>query len=858
MASFLHRLGRWCAQHAWATVGAWLAILLVVGGAAATFSKPLTNEFSIPGSRFEAVLEQLKEELPAAAGGTGTVVFSSDDPFTDAQRSAIDDIIVEWRDLEGINDVTNPFETQQQLDSTTDQLDASQEELVAGQAQLEEGQTELDAGQAEIDAGREQIAEQQAQLDASGDALGEQALAAAQGELDAASEELDQAQAELDEGQAQADAGAEQIDAGLAQIDAGRRLATLTDGLRFVSEDGDTAVAQVTFSSEAGSIDPDISAQLPDTGTVLADDDVEVTYSAEIVQDFSSIAGPGEAIGVAIAAIVLLVMLGSLVAAGLPLIMALVGVGAGIGTALAFTTFVEMNSTAPVLALMLGLAVGIDYSLFLLNRHRNQLKDGMPLRASIALATGTSGNAVAFAGLTVIIALAALFVTGIPFLTVMGFAAAGTVAVAVLVALTLTPAALSLVGARVLPKKQRGLVQHDGAHAEADVELDEDVDHQPKHHDEANTGWAAGVVKRPILTIVGVLAIVAGLAFPTLDLRLGLPDGSAEPAESTAYQTYDSIRDNFGAGVNGPLLGVAELDEPLAEGDLPVQVAQADLGEALVAIDNVEYVAPIGVSDDRQTLAFQIVPSGGPSEESTVQLVSDLDAAGDEIGAANDATIGFTGQTVANIDISNQLGDALPIYLLVVLGLSLILLLLVFRSIVIPLLATAGFLLSLAAAFGVVVAVYQWGFLSSIFGVTEPGPILSFLPILLIGVLFGLAMDYQVFLVSAMREMKVHGASAHDAIVKGFNHSARVVVAAAIIMISVFSGFIFAELAMIRPVGLGMAVGVLIDAFLIRMTLTPAVMALLGEKAWFIPKWLDKALPDVDVEGSSLEREYTK
>jgi putative drug exporter of the RND superfamily len=443
--------------------------------------------------------------------------------------------------------------------------------------------------------------------------------------------------------------------------------------------------------------------------------------------------------------------------------------------------------------------------------------------------------------MTVIIALAALTVTGIPFLAVMGLVAAATVLVAVLVALTLTPALLSLVGERVLPKRQRAGA--DGARPGG-----------PRHYDDTERGWAAAVIRRPVLTILGVLALVGVMSFPVADLRLGLPDGSAESADSTAYQTYDAVRSNFGAGVNGPVIAVAELDEPLAEGESALASAQADLGEDLAAIEGVVYVVPFGVSEDRQTLAFQMVPQDGPSEESTVALVGTLEAEGEQIGADNGATLGFTGQTVANIDISNQLSDALPVYLAVVVGLSLLLLLLVFRSVVIPLLATLGFLLSLGAAFGAVVATYQWGVLDVVFGVNEPGPILSFLPILLIGVLFGLAMDYQVFLVSAMRESHVHGEPARQAIVTGFNHSSRVVVAAAVIMVSVFGGFVFAELAMIRPVGLGLAVGVLIDAFVVRMTLTPAVMALLGEKAWYLPGWLDRVLPDVDVEGTALER----
>lgn len=839
MASLLYRLGRWCASHHWLTIGAWIAVVAVVAGSAATFSKPLTSEFSIPGSRFETVLEQLKTEIPDAAGASGTVVFSSEEGFDDAERTAVEDTLSDWRALDGVAGVSGPFETQEQLDSSAEDLRSAQQEIESGQEESDAAREELEQGQAELDAQQQELDAGQAQLDAARGVLSPEQIASAE-------QQIEQGQAQLDAGQAELDAGFEQLASGeqelvqaQQQLAVGKRVAALSDGLRFVSADGTVGLAQVQFETDSNSLDPELTAQLPEIGEQLEGTGVQVDYSAEIVQDLSSILGPGEIIGLVVAAVVLLLMFGSLIAAGLPLLMALVGVGAGIAGALIFTTVVQMNNTAPTLALMLGLAVGIDYSLFLINRHRTQLRAGMPIRESIALATGTSGNAVTFAGLTVIIALTALLVTDIPFLTIMGLVAAGTVAVAVLVALTLTPAVLSLVGRRVLPRTQR---DHAAAPAGS------------KHRDTSRSGWAPTVVRHPWVTIVGVLVLVGLLAYPVGDLRLGLPDGSAEPADSTAYQAYDQVRDAFGAGVNGPIIAVAELDEPLPAGDTALNSEQADIGEALFDLPDVEYVLPFGVSEDRQTLAFQVVPAGGPTEQTTVELVQTLDERAAAIGENNGATLGLTGQTVANIDISQQLADALPLYLGLVLGLSLLLLLLVFRSLVIPLLATAGFLLSVGAAFGAVVAVYQWGNLSWLFGVNEPGPILSFLPTLLIGVLFGLAMDYQLFLVSAMRESHVHGEPARQAVVSGFNHSARVVVAAAVIMISVFGGFVFAELAMIRPVGLGLAVGVLIDAFVVRMTLTPAVMGLLGERAWYLPRWLDRILPDVDVEGAALDR----
>ena len=867
MAALLHRVGRWSAQHRWTAVVSWLVIIALAVTGTVAFSQPLSDDFTVPGSRFQQVLDELEEEIPDAAGGIGTVVFSAEDAFTDEQRTAVADVTEEWSGLEGVIDATDPFATQAELDGSRDEIAAGRAELEAGRAELEAGREQLDAAaqqleeaEAELAAGREQLETQRAELEASIDMMppamaagAEEQLAAAEAELAAAEEQLAASRAELEAGEQQLAAGREELEANEqqlaqgeqeiaaaeAQLDQGERFADLTEGLRQVSEDGDVAMTQVRFESSGGQLDPEVTAEVQRVGEALAAAGVEVDYSAEIVSDISSILGPAELVGVAVAVVVLLVLLGSLLAAGLPLITALVGVGVGIGGAMALSGTVEMTSVTPALALMLGMAVGIDYALFILNRHRMQLAEGMGVRDSIALATGTAGNAVTFAGGTVVIALAALTITGIPFLGVMGLVAAATVVVAVLAAVTLTPAMLSFLGERVLPARQRQrLAAKNG-------------------DDGASRGWAAKVQRRPWLAVVGVVVIAAVLAIPASQLRLGLPDGGQEAADSTAYRTYDTIRDNFGAGANGPIIAVASLDAPAAD-DAALTGLQLDIAEDLQVVEGVQYVVPFGVSEDGDTLAFQLMPAEGPSDESTVALVDQLIAGQDELGAAHGVEVGYTGQTVANIDISEQLADALPIYLLVVVGLSLVLLLLVFRSIWVPLLASVGFLITVVAAFGAVVAVYQLGHLSWLFGVNEAGPVLSFLPIILIGVLFGLAMDYQLFLVSAMREVHVHGADARTAVVKGFNQSARVVTAAAIIMVSVFGGFVFAELAMIRPIGFGLAFGVLVDAFLVRMTLTPAVLSLLGEKAWWLPRWLDRVLPNVDVEGAKLERQVTR
>ncbi|WP_153396878.1 MMPL family transporter [Ornithinicoccus halotolerans] len=848
MALILHRLGRWSATHRWTVVLGWVLVVATAVTGVVTLSRPLTDDFTVPGSRFQTVLDQLEAEIPEAAGLIGTVTFTTGEPFTADQQEAVGEVTEAWSALEGVIEAPDPFATQQQLDQASEQVTEGREQLADREAEIAQGWAQLEEREAQLQQQEQLLDQQQAQLEEQEaglaavpepqrSALAEQ-LEQGRAQLEQGRQQLADARGQLQEGRAELERGEDRVAEARVELEQAERFAELTSPVRQVSPDETLAMTQLRFDSSSGQVDPEVADEIQRIGESLAEEGVTVDYSAEIVSDLSSVFGPGEAIGLAVAAVVLLVMLGTLLAAGLPLLVALVGVGVGIGAAMTLTVAVEMTTVTPALALMLGLAVGIDYSLFILNRHRSQLQHGMAPRDSIALATGTAGNAVTFAGLTVMIALAALAVTGMPFLTVMGLVAAGTVAVAVLASVTLTPALLSLLAGRALPRRQRRQRSEDAG----------------RHRRGTGAGrWVTAVQGHPWLTALAVVVVAGAVAAPAPQLRLGLPDGSSEPAGSTAYRTYDQIRDAFGAGANGPLVAVATLDQP-AEDDPALTERQLDLAEDLAAVEGVRSVVPFGSSEDRTTLAFQVVPEDGPSAESTVRLVETLDARSAALGEAHDARLGLTGQTVANIDISEQLADALPVYLAVVVGLSLLLLLLVFRSVWVPLLATAGFLLSVAAAFGGVVAVYQLGLGGGLFGVHEPGPVLSFLPILLIGVLFGLAMDYQVFLVSAMREAHVHGATARAAVARGFDLNARVVTAAAIIMASVFGGFVFAELTMIRPIGLGLALGVLVDAFLVRMTLTPAVLTLLGERAWWLPRWLARLLPHVDVEGARLER----
>lgn len=842
MASWLYSLGKLAARKRWWFISAWLAVMVAVGGSMAAFGGTLSNSFTIPGTDAQQVLDRLKTDLPESSGGLGTIVFKTADgqAFTARQKAAVEKIAGELADYPAVKAATDPFELQSALDGAPEQIADGEAELKQSKQKLADGRAAIDAAKAQLEPAKVQLQAAQAQA-AQLEAAGQTAIAGQvraqlqpqEAQLQAAQDQLAKQERKLEDGQAQ-------YDDGVADLASAKIRMQSSQGVRFVSDAGDVAFMQVSFEQsmmEVSKQDRAAVQHIAEDGLVPG---LQAEFSKDIVEDISQLFGAAEIIGISVAAAVLVIMLGTLVAAGLPLLMAVIGVGVGVGGTMALSGVVEMSSISPVLALMLGLAVGIDYSLFIVNRHRAQLLAGMPLHESIGRATGTSGNAVLFAGLTVIIALAALAVPGIPFLTVLGLAGAATVAVAVLVALTLTPALLGVIGNRILSRRAWAKANDGGAAAAV-----------PAAETTPRRSWGRAVTRHPWLALLAGVVLLGTMALPAAQLRLGLPDGSSEPADSTAYRAYTQLGESFGDGINGPLIVVADLPAGLERTQQDRMLLK--LSRELRAMDHVTAAIPVNTSEDGRTAVLQVVPEGGPAAESTEELVHALRA---EAGTLQSATgvekVALTGQPAMQIDVSDRLAEAMPVYLAIVIGLSLVLLLLVFRSILVPLLATAGFLLSLGASFGAVVAIYQWGWLSSVFEVHDPGPILSFLPMILIGVLFGLAMDYQMFLVSGMRESYAHGEDARAAVVSGFNHGARVVTAAAIIMVSVFAGFIFSHLTMVRPIGFALALGVLLDAFVVRMTLIPAAMHLFGKSAWWLPKWLDRILPDVDVEGAKL------
>ncbi|MFF3484151.1 MMPL family transporter [Streptomyces sp. NPDC002701] len=656
-----------------------------------------------------------------------------------------------------------------------------------------------------------------------------------------------------------------------------------------VSRDGRTAVAEVSFTTKK---DEDVPVGTLDAvkkaGIQAEQAGFKAVYGGDAYAPSTSPFGPPEMVGLGVALVILVITFGSLLAAGLPLLTAILGVIATMAAMTGAATVVGVTESAPTLAIMLGLAVGIDYALFIVSRHRAQLTAGMPVVQSIAKANATAGSAVVFAGATVVIALAGLSVAGVPMLTSMGLASAGAVAVAVVLALGLLPALLGMVGSKLTPKpksrRKRGApmggqnVVGERSHGRGGrfagllrlplrllgfvfAPLGRIVRkvipgmRSRRGHGAVSAGqapmgerWVAGVLRRPVMTLViGTVALIA-LALPALQLKLAVTDEGNSPTTTSSRHAYDMVSDAFGPGANGPLVILVEGDEAAT-----VKSTATTVEKELQDVNGIADISGIDIAEDRTAARIQIIPDTGPRTQETSKLVSNLRTEMKPLAESSGNYVAVTGLTAVSIDVSDKLSGALVPFAIVVVGLSILLLMIAFRSVAIPIKATVGFLLSVGTAFGATVAVFQWGWLAGLLGVASTGPVASFMPIIVMAVLFGLAMDYEVFLVSAMREDYVHHRNAHAAILTGARNAARVVTSAALIMISVFISFLFSHDADIMPIAFALAFGVMVDAFLVRMTLVPAVLALLGDRAWWLPRRLDRLLPHLDVEGENVE-----
>ncbi|RBY89851.1 MMPL family transporter [Blastococcus sp. TF02A-26] len=593
------------------------------------------------------------------------------------------------------------------------------------------------------------------------------------------------------------------------------------------------AYSTVVFDAQSG----EVPAEQQDALRTAVEDadgaDLTVEVGGEAVQAPPHVGGPAEVIGVVVALVVLAVTFGSLLVAGMNLLTAVIGVGVGVMGVTIATGFTELSSTTPILAAMLGLAVGIDYALFIITRYRQELRRGADVGTAVSTAVGTAGSAVVTAGLTVVIALAGLSVVGIPFLTQMGIAAAATIVVAVLVALTLVPAVLGFLGVRALPRGKRPGAAGSAAAAGGPA---------------AGSGgwlvrWVTAVTRRRVLSVLLTVVALGVVAIPFASLQTTLvqdpPEGSTEAA------AQELLAEGFGAGFNGPLV-------VLFEGDGAAAAAQQAAG-TVADVGDVARAVPGDVNDDGTVATLNVIPESGPSDPATEQLVADLRA---EFADLDGIEASVTGQTAVSVDVAQALDEALPVYLVLVVGLALVLLVLVFRSLLVPVVGVLGFLLTVGASLGATVAVFQWGWLGDLVNLEDTGPLISLAPILVIGILFGLAMDYQIFLVSRMHEAYTRGAESLAAIRTGFRQAAPVVVAAALIMFAVFAGFVPAGESTIKMIAFALATGIVFDAFVVRMVLVPAALALLGERAWWLPRWLGW-LPRVDVEGAALEQRST-
>ena len=717
MATLLYRLGRFSYRSRKLVGAIWLAVLIAIGGAAATLAGPTTDSFSIPSTESQQAFDLLAERFPGYAldGASARVVFVAPEGTTFAQpanRDVVGDVLAEIAVDPQVAGVESPYDT----------------------------------------------------------------------------------------------------------------------GL--VSPDGTIALAQVNYTEDFFALDVSARESLIEAAETGRERGLAVEVGGDALEQEEEFGS--ELLGLAVAALVLIVTFGSLAAAGMPLATGITGVVIGVAAITAATSFLDMSSTTPILATMLGLAVGIDYALFIVSRFRHEVRtfDG-PEAAGRAI--GTAGSAVVFAGLTVMIALVGLTVVGVPILTEMGLAAALTVGIAVLIALTLLPALLGFAG-RTITARLPGFSPRDP---------------------DADTGtartfsgrWIGLVTRRPVAVVVTAVVALGVLALPVTDLRLGLPDEGDYAPDTTQRKAYDLTAEGFGPGFNGPLLVVVDA----ADSADPAAAATV-VQESLATTDGVQVAAPPEFNAAGDTAIVAVIPASGPASEQTEQLVDRIRASAPLMTAETGASLAVTGTTAVFIDFTERMAAAMAPYLLVVVGLSVVLLTIVFRSVVVPAKAALGFLLTIAATFGVLVAVFQWGWLSGPFGLDQTGPIISLLPIFIIGVVFGLAMDYEVFLVTRMREEFVHGGDPLAAVELGFRHGARVVAAAAIIMISVFGGFALGDAADVKQVGVALAAAIAVDAFVVRMTIVPAVLILVGQRAWWLPRWLSRMLPNLDVEGERLAR----
>jgi putative drug exporter of the RND superfamily len=642
-----------------------------------------------------------------------------------------------------------------------------------------------------------------------------------------------------------ADKGKAAIAATLASMAKAPQVIAIGDPIaeQTISQDGKVAYTEARYAVSADKVSDSAVIALKSAAGPARASGLQVEFRGEVITAHSNAgedAGShtGELIGIGVAIVVLLIAFGSVLAALTPIISGLIGVGITVMVLNVAARFFTINQFGPTLAIMIGLAVGIDYALFIVSRHRQNLRGGMEMNESIAKATATAGSAVLFAGMTVVIAISGLAIVRIPLLTSMGLSSALAVVIAVAIALTLLPAVLAALGSKIDSVTLPGM--------KAKVEIDDDA------HKTFSARWAKRVTERPgRWLLVGVIAM-GTLATPALSMRLGIPDDGVLGKAKTERKAYDLLSGGFGPGLNGPYTVVADLAKVDADTRTKaLERVTAELGK----VKGVGFASPAFPNESGDTAVISVIPTTGPSNKATEDTLHRVRDANKPIEAATGVKLLVTGSTAINIDMSEKLTDALPKFIGIVISLTFILLLIVFRSLLVPAKAAVAILISILAALGVVVAVFQWGWGASAIGVPETMPLIAFLPVLMFAILFGLSMDYEVFILSRIREEHSKGLSNTDSVNHGITATARIITAAALIMISVFAAFILNVDPTVKMFGVGLAVAVLLDATIVRMIMVPATMVLMREGNWWLPKWLDKIVPNVDIEGASLDHE---
>ncbi|WP_428935439.1 MMPL family transporter [Streptomyces sp. ACT015] len=602
------------------------------------------------------------------------------------------------------------------------------------------------------------------------------------------------------------------------------------EGAGNVSADGRTAYAPVAFTDRAEDLDASRARAVVDTARAAAGDGLQVELGGTAIGPTQTSGGHlAEAVGVAVAAVVLFLAFGSLAASLLPIATALTGVGTAYAGTVLLGHAVTVADFAPMLGMLVGLGVGIDYALFIVTRHRRGLRRGLDVTEAATEAVVTTGRAVVFAGATVCIALLGMLILRLGFLNGVALAASLTVVLTVAASVTLLPALLSFIGPRALSRRERRALAAHGPRPELPTGF--------------AARWSALVQRRPALLGVLAVAVMTVLALPTLGLHLGTSDQGNDPASSTTRRAYDLLADAFGPGVNGPLTVVTPV------GGAEDRLALDNLGAAVRATEGVASVSPVTFDGSGDTAFLTVVPTSAPQSRQTSDLVDRL--RGEvlpraEAGTSLDLDVG--GVTAGYDDFADVIVGKLPLFVGVVIGLGCLLLLLAFRSVGIPLKAAAMNVAAVAASFGVVVAVFQWGWGSELLGLGRAGPIEPFLPVIMVSVLFGLSMDYQVFLVSRMYEEWLETGDNRRAVRVGLAETSRVINSAAVIMIAVFLAFVLSGDRVIAMFGIALAAAVALDAFVLRTLLVPALMHLLGDANWWLPRWLDARLPRISIE----------